>query len=285
MSTVEIIPGEGNAMSPSRLTSYLGCPRKYRYRYKDKAAEERTPIALLFGSAIHEAAESWFKSFNVKQLPVNEVRATFLRAFTDMVKMATERDKPVDWGKDDRAALEMMGKAMMDALVGQTADKPLKVWGTEVAFEIELVEGNTVRGFIDLILDDGEGRYIVVDLKTSAKAYGPDKLLYDHQPTIYIAAAERMLEAPGKVSFEYWVLSKTKAPTLRVLPAHRDERDRLELMETLRDVQQAIAADVFPRHRSFMCKGCQFADRCEAEILERYDEHLTVALCEKGGGL
>ena len=285
MTTFETEPGEGNAMSPSRLTSYLGCPRKYRYRYKDKAAEERTPIALLFGSAVHEAAESWFKAFNATRMSLADVKAEFLRAFTDLVRLAAERDKPVDWGKDDRASLETMGQSMMEVLVNQTKDKSLKVYGTEVPFEIELIEGNTVRGFIDLILDDGEGRYIVVDLKTSAKAYGPDKLLYDHQPTIYIAAAERMLNATGKVSFEYWILSKTKAPTLRVLPAHRDERDRLELMETLRDVQAAIIADVFPRHRSFMCKGCQFADRCEAEILERYDEQLTVALCGKGGGL
>lgn len=51
-------PGSITSWSPSRLSAYLECPRKARYKYVDKLSEPSAP-ALERGTLIHSAAENY----------------------------------------------------------------------------------------------------------------------------------------------------------------------------------------------------------------------------------
>jgi CRISPR/Cas system-associated exonuclease Cas4 (RecB family) len=118
---------------------------------------------------------------------------------------------------------------------------------------------------MDLVIDEGEGRYRVVDIKTAAATYGPDRLEFDHQPTVYIAATEHLFNAKGKVSFEYWLLLKTKKPQFKILPVVRNADDRHELIQTIQEVHQATNANVHPRIRSNICTTCEYRRACQTE--------------------
>ncbi|MGZ3397378.1 MAG: PD-(D/E)XK nuclease family protein [Isosphaeraceae bacterium] len=46
--------------SYTQLSHYLGCPRKYRYRYLDGWQEKETRAGLLFGRAFEQALAAYF---------------------------------------------------------------------------------------------------------------------------------------------------------------------------------------------------------------------------------
>ena len=49
-------------LSYSQINTYLNCPLKYRFQYVDKVPPAFTSAALVFGSAIHEAAAAFYQS-------------------------------------------------------------------------------------------------------------------------------------------------------------------------------------------------------------------------------
>jgi CRISPR/Cas system-associated exonuclease Cas4 (RecB family) len=248
--------------SYSKLSAWLRCPRKFRYRYVEDAPDETTPLSLIFGTAIHEACEVFLIALRDGQPPLSEeVHGAFHRAFTDSVKLATDMKVPVDWGSSSQDAMLEKGEAMIATFLAEV-DRAIRVVATEAPFRFEIAPGRVIDGVIDLIIDDGNGRLRVVDIKTAAASYGPDRIEHDVQPTIYIAATEHLYAAPGKVDFEYWLLLKTKKPQFKILPVVRDAADRAELIETIDEVENARVQGVFPRIRSFTCQGCEFRKRC-----------------------
>lgn len=255
-------PVSGIRTSYSRLSTWLRCPRKYRYRYLDEAPEERTPCALVFGTAIHEGCEALLKSLpGGNPASLDEILGVFTRAMTDSAQLAQEHGIPIDWGDGSLEQMLEKGEQML-AVFHERVDRRLNVVATELAFEVELAPGRHVQGVIDLVLSEGKGRFRVVDLKTAASTYGPDRLELDLQPTVYIAAAEKVFNAPGSVDFEFWLLTKTRQPDLKILPVVRNARDHAELLESIDEVEQACLRGVFPRLRSYACFGCEYEQRC-----------------------
>lgn len=252
------------AVSFSRVSTWLQCPRRYRYRYVDEAEEEITSASLLLGSAIHEAVELFMKALKAGQpASEDEVIRAFDLAFTDSAKIAEELDAPVDWGKSSFGEQAAKGVDMLRIFLAEV-DRSVQVVAVEQEFKVELAPGLIISGVIDLILQEGS-RIRVVDLKTSATAYGQDRLEFDLQPTTYIAAAERMFDAAGCVDFEYWVLTKTKSPAFKIYPVVRCAADRDELVEVFCEVKAADALGVFPRIRGWQCFGCGHRGRCDSE--------------------
>lgn len=251
-------------VSYSRFSTWLQCPRRYLYRYIRELPEERVSGNLIFGSAIHEAVEAFMRSLKDEPLNHEAVVAVFERAMHDEIGLNQHHGLTVDWGKKSAEEMLAKGGEMLEVFLAKV-DREVTVVGTEVEFEVQLADDIVVNGVIDLLLDEGDGRYRVVDLKTSASSLPQDRLEFDLQPTVYLEAAERILAAPGQVDFAYWVLTKAKQPAFRIYPVKRSDAQRAELLEVIRDVRAAEAAGIFPRQRSFMCFGCEHRDRCEGE--------------------
>ncbi|MBK9974275.1 MAG: PD-(D/E)XK nuclease family protein [Planctomycetes bacterium] len=248
----------------SRLSCWLNCPRKYQFEYIEEAPAECTPSSLLLGSAIHEAVEAFMDSLKAgTPMTSEEVSGVFHRAVTDSAAIAQEQGAPVEFSTGGVAELLAKGDAMLAEFLAKV-DRRVQVIGTEVGFEFELEPGRRFRGYIDLILRQGDGRLLVVDLKTSATTYGQDRIEFDQQATLYIAAAEWLFDASGRVDFEFWLLTKTKSPSFKIIPVHRTGRDRVELIDSARNVEAAVTHGIFPRQRGYGCFSCQHRKRCEA---------------------
>ena len=46
-------------LSPSSIKTFLSCPRKYRFRYVDRAEAAFRAVALVLGSAFHDVVGQW----------------------------------------------------------------------------------------------------------------------------------------------------------------------------------------------------------------------------------
>ena len=252
-------------VSFSRFSTWLYCPRRYLYRYILESPEERASGNFVFGSAIHEAFEAFMRSLKDDPLSHEAVVAVFERAMHDEIALNQQHGVPIDWGKKSAEEMLAKGTELIDVFL-QKVDRNVTVIGTEVPFEVQLADDIVINGVIDLLLDEGDGRYRVVDLKTSASSLSLDRLEFDLQPTVYLLAAERILAAPGKVDFEFWVLTKAKTPAFRIYPLQRSQSQRAEVIEVIRDVRAAEAAGIFPRQRSYMCFGCEHRDKCDGEV-------------------
>lgn len=252
-------------VSYSRINSWLLCPRRYQYRYIEAAPEERLSGNLVFGSAIHEALEAFMNSLATEPLSLDETVGVFERALKDEVEFSSQLSMPVDWGKKSLDEMCEKGRQMLAVFLDKV-DRNVRVVGTEVPFEVPVAPDVMLKGVIDMIVALDDDRYLVVDFKTAASSLPPDKLQHDMQPTAYLLAAELMMNAPGKVEFEFWTLTKTKSPALRISPVQRTAEQKQEFLEAIRDVAVAEEVGLYPRRRSFMCTGCEFADRCNGEV-------------------
>jgi putative RecB family exonuclease len=249
------------SVSYTRLTTWQDCPRRFKFRYVDEAPEEGTAVNLVFGTAMHEAAEAFLESLAQTPKGDDEIIAVFERAFRDSVKFAEESQSPLDCSPEELEALVEKGKAMLRCFTTKV-DRNAKVVGTELAFDVEVQPGVALTGYLDCLLMTGLNQFKIVELKTAARTYGEDRLRFDLQPTCYMAAAQRLLPPGAKVEFEYWLMMKTKEPDLKFLPVVRSDQDHDELHQLIRDYLKAIGAQVFPRRRSYQCDGCGYAKLC-----------------------
>ncbi|NUQ34325.1 MAG: PD-(D/E)XK nuclease family protein [Planctomycetaceae bacterium] len=249
-------------LSHSRLNCWLTCPKQFYFAYIKEIPEQESSLPLLFGTAIHEAVTEFLGSLKKEPLTEAEVHGVFHRALTDQLEFAEVSGCPVRWINATQEETIALGELMLTAFLVQV-DRNITVVGTEVAFEFELGPGQIMRGGIDVILKDGEGKYRVIDLKTSAKAYNEDSLKYDMQPTIYCEAIRKLYPDAREVSFEYWVLTKTKEPKFLVYPLTRGEREARELRELAEEYQISVLAEVFPRKRDWQCRWCSYQNICD----------------------
>jgi putative RecB family exonuclease len=251
-------------VSHTRLSTWLDCPKKYEYSYVLEAEEDGTSVPLVFGSAIHEAVAAFFEGLKAKApLILDEVHAVFERAFADEVYVAETMGCPMEWDDTNFEETVEKGQKML-ACFFDKVDRDLDVMHTEYAFDVKTPEGCVLKGFMDCVVRTGENSFKIIELKTAKRTYTQDRLLYDLQPTVYIAALREIVPEADKIEFEYWLLMKTKEPDLKILPVVRNAGDLQELKDTIRGYLLGISTGAFPRRRGWLCDYCGYAKACRA---------------------
>lgn len=162
-------------VSPSHVDAYLTCAMR-TFLESAGASEEPTAKAAL-GSIVHEIAELADADADLAELEA----------------MMTERWGALDfgaawYGRKQRARASSMLQRLSTWL--ESEREGLELIGREQPFEVEVEEGRIVlRGTVDRLERDEAGRYVVVDLKTSAAKVKPDKLDKHPQLSAYQLAA------------------------------------------------------------------------------------------------
>lgn len=244
-------------LSYSSISTYLLCPRSWRYRYIDKVETPVSP-ALVFGSAFHDALEAYVKD---KESPLAHHWNTAWKAQTE--------SRDVSWDKEP-AAYDVLGIAMFskeETVQVVDAIKPLMINDYPMIEErVELrVPGVPVPviGFIDVIEKDG----IPADFKTSARSWTQKRADDELQPTFYLAALNQLgFEMNPDLMFRYYVFVKNaKKPALQIWETQRTAADLFWLFGLVRDVWGGIAREVFPPNpTTWKCspKWCEYWDSC-----------------------
>jgi len=258
MSTVPAIR-TGPHLSVSQISTWLQCPRKYRFQYIDKVPWTTVPSSLTQGTAIHAA----LAALSQARLEGDEPTLDDLHG-AYRVAWAAE-SKPIDLRDGESPeALDAMAKALLAVALEQP--RAGRVLAVEEPFRIELAPGvPPLVGVIDLIEERG-GRAVIVEHKTAAQRFTDQRVADDYQPTAYALAALEM-GLPGvkfieDVEVRFNVLLKLKKPAIDERPTRRTSRQADELREVASMVWLARDVGVFPPNRGWACATCPFREPC-----------------------
>lgn len=244
------------SLSPSRANDFLSCPLRYRYRTIDQLPEDPSPAAIR-GTLIHRVLEVLF------DLPAEQ--RTMSEAF-DLLEEIFETTAAQD---PDQAAL--LSSAGMTATNSRsliehyfTMEHPARIQPAhrELGIAAMIVDGFTIRGFIDRVDRSSDGRIRIVDYKTG-KAPRPgfesDAMF---QMRFYALAWWR---STGEVPSMLQLLYLGSRDIVRYEPHEAELIATERKILAVRDaIHRSANAGTFHASPSKLCQWCSFQSVCPA---------------------
>jgi putative RecB family exonuclease len=234
--------------TPSKLTTWLDCPRRYRMTYVDRPAPAKGPAWAhnTVGAAVHLALARWW------ELPEEGRTGEAARALLAQAWQTDgfESDVQADQWKGFAGDMVERYAERLDP-----ADPPRGVERT-VAFKTQTL---AVSGRIDRV-DERDGELVVVDYKTGRSALTQDDARGSLALALYALGSRRTFRTPcTKVELHH-------LPTGKVLAWEHTS----ESLERHVGRAEAIAAEVvaaketgdYPPRPSSLCSWCDFARHC-----------------------
>ncbi len=250
-------------ISYSALSTYQQCPLKYRFRYVDGLPEEFISANLVFGSAIHAAAELHFNELMVCGAP--PALDDLLVAYNESWDL--QADKNIRHRKgEDRSHHEGVAKRMLTTLQESDLSTPTGIiLGVEEELRGHVIEGcPDLLARIDLVIET-DNAVVVTDLKTSRSRWSSTQAEQaSDQLLLYGELAGDLI--PNKpVQLNFAVLTKTKTPSIEIHPVSVSAGRVAWTKRTAQRVWQAIDAEHFYPSPSVMnCTGCSYQRSCRS---------------------
>jgi putative RecB family exonuclease len=243
--------------TPSRLGSWLDCPRRYRMTYLDRPPLPKGPpwAHNSVGAGAHNALRDWF------MLPTEQRTAESAARLADQHFLR-------DGFRDDAQAEEWRTRTR-DMVVGyaSTVDPEHEPVGLERTVSTR-TDCLALSGRVDRI-DDRDGELVIVDYKTGRSRLTDNDARSSLALAIYATAASRTLRKPCvRVELHHLptgeVLAwdhneETLARQIRRADAIGSEAQAAE--QAVKDGAPADDA-LFPPRPGPMCAWCDFAQHC-----------------------
>jgi putative RecB family exonuclease len=244
------------ACTPTRLNTWLDCPRRYRFAYLDRPMPPKGPpwAHNSVGAAVHSALADWWNLPLGRRTP--DIAETLVRrrwlteGFRDDEQAARAADRAVNWVGDYLAGID-------------PHDEPVGVERTVSAPTARLV----LSGRVDRI-DERSGQAVIVDYKTGRYVPTDDDARSSLALAVYAVAAQRTLRRPsGRVELHH-------LPSQTVAVAEHSpqalERKVSQAESIAADSSRADAAfkagdssdAVFPAQPSSSCSWCDWRRHC-----------------------
>jgi RecB family exonuclease len=255
----EGMPQRLYSCTPSRLNSWLDCPRRYRMTYLERPAPQKGPpwAHNSVGASVHNALAAWWR-LPQHERTVEMAGTLLLRGWlTDGFRDAEQS------GRWRERAREMVERYVADL---DPADEPMGVERT-VATRTDRI---ALSGRIDR-LDARGPELVVVDYKTGRRVLTDDDARSSLALALYALAASRVLRRPCRT------VELHHLPTGQVAVwEHTDAslRRHLERAEQIAaEAAQADAAfkaglppervdEVFPPRPGSLCAWCDYVRHC-----------------------
>ena len=175
--------------TPTRLTTWLDCPRRYRFSYLERPQPAKGPpwAHNSVGAAVHSALADWWSQPLAARTPAAGVAAVRRRwlsdGFANETQSARVRELAAGWVSE---YLSRVDAAQEPAGVERVVSTPTRTL---------VLSGRADR--IDERPDDAGGRsLVVVDYKTGRWVPDPDTARSSLALAIYAVAAARTLRRP-----------------------------------------------------------------------------------------
>jgi PD-(D/E)XK nuclease superfamily len=242
--------------TPSRLTAWVDCPRRYRMTYLDRPRPAPGPAWAhnSFGASVHNALAGWWR------LPS---AGRTVAAVGDLLGTGWLAEGFRDQAQSD--GWRAQGRAMVKRYVAtlDPGDEPVGVERTVAA----RTERLALSGRVDR-LDDRRGELVVVDYKTGRRPLTVDDTRGSLALALYaVAAAATMRRRCVRVELHHLGSGEIHAFE------HTDESLRRQLgraeqiaadatAATEAATLPAAAADPFPPRPGSQCGWCTFRAHC-----------------------
>jgi RecB family exonuclease len=181
--SLEGMPKRLYPCTPSRLNTWLDCPRRYRMTYLDRPRPEKGPpwAHNSLGASVHNALAGWWRLPVADRTPLAAARLLergwLTEGFRDDAQSARWRERARDMVQRYAEGLD-------------PADEPIGVERV-VSMKTHLI---TVQGRVDR-LDRRGDELVVVDYKTGRRRLTADDARSSLALALYAAAARRMMRA------------------------------------------------------------------------------------------
>lgn len=250
---------KSKSFSPSKLSTYQNCPKKYQYRYVDRISRKRKTPETVLGVAVHAAFEELHGLVNGGKLPtLAEVQAVFAGNFDsewdETVKLRDERFSKDDWR---RVGLDCV-KTYYDAGKPFDSDKTVAV-EKKVGFPISTEEGEyKIEGYVDRLVLAKDGAFEIHDYKTAKALPSQEDMDADWQLALYELAIRHDWPDTKDVRLRWHYVRHGK-----VITSIRGPEAREKLRAEAAALITAIKRDhEFKPKVTPLCDWCEYKDLC-----------------------
>lgn len=259
------------ALSASAVENVSECALKW-FLSREAGGIEPTSSAQGFGLAVHVLAAEI-----VEQTAVDP---SALVAHLDAVWHRLDFDTAWIANRERDAATAAVRRLVRWHLDRPNGRQPV---GAEIEFSVELPVGDDVirlRGFMDRVEVDGDGRIHVVDLKTSTTKPSAAEIAAHVQLGVYQVAIGHGALAAGTVSggaelvqLRHEAAAAPGIPIVQQQPAP-DPSEPFFVYDLLRQTRDTIRSEQFAATPNARCDRCTFRKQCPAQIEPTIEEVL-----------
>jgi RecB family exonuclease len=249
--------------TPTRLTTWLDCPRRYRFAYLDRPSPPKGPpwAHNSVGASVHNALASWYRLPPAQRTPQRAGRLV-------------EEAWLTEGFRDEAQLLEWRGRAreMVVRYAGtiDPYDEPLGVERT-VATRTGVLALSGRIDRLDLREVDGEEQLVVVDYKTGRHVLTTHDARSSLALAAYAIAAARVLRRRCvRVELHHLPTGDVVAHdhTPETLDRHLSRAEAIAVEAGAADAAHRAGLPageldrVFPANVSPKCRWCDFARHC-----------------------
>jgi len=284
------------ALSYSKMSMYVQCPRRYRLCYLDRVGVKPQGFFSI-GSTIHNALELFYKikpTKGAKEPPLEEL----LRLYEECWISAGYKTP-----QEEKEYFENGKEWLINYYNKFVKDKFITAYATEEYFELPIGKNTHVMiGYIDRIQKNPDGSFEILDYKTDPKVRSQQEVDNDLQLTIYYwALKNRGIEAKQLglifIRFGEIVYTKRTQRDIEVLDEYvKEVADKMwqdgekyvnlkkEYEEKNVPIPEEKIEEIFPSKINKYCGGCDYLRGCPKEnlIKTEYKDKLLFEVTETG---
>jgi len=259
--TVELEYPRLETLSPSRAGDFKTCPQLFKFRAIDRIAEPPS-IYQARGTTAHLALQRLFDDAGTERTP-ERLYDLFRKAWTEIrgdqefEGLFENIEEEREWGLESLALLANYF-SIEDPTTFDPEDRELDM--------LEDLDGITIRGILDRIDRDRDGRLIITDYKTGKAP--PERYALSSFFALKIYALlirNRLGETPKEVRLLY-----LNGPTLYRLEIDDRQLDAMDgqLRALWTAIERAMTSDRFPARPGALCNWCSYQEICPAFVAD-----------------
>ena len=203
------------------------------------------------------------------EMSIKEVHESFEKHWR---KIAEGNDMVQYAERKDFETLLLEGKELLTTFYHKLPDDQFKIIAIEEPFSFTLPGVSVpIIGAMDLVEEDDSGTIIVVDFKTSSRAYSNDEIDRNFQLTLYQIAAKMNGYRDREILLRFDCLIKTKKPKFEPYYTTRTETDERRAIRKIIEVWKGISMGIFiPNDSAFnwKCKNCSLKKYCDEWFMQ-----------------